>query len=129
MCTTFRGARSASAALAALMLLQACASTEDFRIGEGRMPDPKQLEADADACDDATTPIVVGVATGAAFGAISGGEAAAMGGSSGEVALVALVIGSLYGLLAGAVMAGTSHNDFERCMAGKGYYRLPSEHT
>ncbi|HVZ02970.1 MAG TPA: hypothetical protein VHA35_25895 [Dongiaceae bacterium] len=99
-------------------LLQGCISPTNYaRPGT----DQAQVKADIDACTQ-WRPVMAGVVFGVGEGAIAGAAVAANGAKDRNAAIVAAVIGVLYGLIMGRLSAEHDVKNYDRCMVAKGYH-------
>jgi hypothetical protein len=110
--------RTASVGILCLALVsEGCISpTEYARPGA----DSQQLKADTRGCAVAS-PVVAGVLTGGAFGALAGGGLSATGSDAGAAVAVGLLVAAAFGVVAG-LMTSPDVVEYDRCMQAKGYH-------
>jgi hypothetical protein len=116
---------SAVLVFAAALTLSACASDATFLRGDGSLPSPNQLEADASDCRS-IWPVLAGFFGGALLGAAHGAMIGAASGGADVGAIAGAGAGGLIGLVAGAATSAAG-DGYERCMMSKGYRRGDSE--
>jgi hypothetical protein len=127
MGTTWRGIGRKTRAIGLCLLaafppslLQGCISPAQYtRPGTNEA----QITADTHACAQ-WAPVVKGAVMGAGYGALAGAAVSTRGAKDRDAAVVALVIGILSGVSAGAVFATEKARAYDRCMLAKGYHAV-----
>lgn len=123
-------------ATAVAMLACACATDHGTFVRQnGAAPEPKVLEADAHECDKVRPSIFTylgGALAGAGAGVVvgvAGFGGGSGGGSSGALQIAGgAALGALVGLVVGAIAAEPGDN-YDLCMARKGYQRVDEHQT